>query len=120
MTIDVEGNAQAVEWDTTNGTLKPLQRAVGGFVDVVSLHPTVDMWVNDNGIAEGLPVNIVATAIAGAFGATHQPYFGPVVFTGGADSEGETLSLEDRQVTLLLSLASTTAVIRDLGWSAEF
>lgn len=102
VTIDVEGDAQAVVWDASSGTLSALQEAVGGAVDVVSLHPRVDMWVNDNGIPEGLPINQVATTLTRLFGLSHQPYFGPVVFTGGVDGEGETLTLDEDQVETLL------------------
>ena len=53
VTIDVEGNAEAVQWDTTTGTLTHLQRAVDGLVDLVALHEHVTMWVNDEGIVKG-------------------------------------------------------------------
>lgn len=105
VTIDVEGRAQAVEWGTSGGTLRHLQTAVGGDVDVVPLHELVDMWVNDNGITEGQPVNVVATRIARGFGGTVQPYFGPVVFTGGADAEGATLPLTEEAAGVLVRLA---------------
>ena len=88
VTIDVDGNAEAVQWDTTSGTLTHLQQAVGGLVDLVALHEHVTMWVNDEGIVKGMPMNIVATSIARGFGFTHQPYFGTAVFTGGGDEEG--------------------------------
>ena len=56
VTIDVDGNAEAVQWDTTNGTLTHLQQAVGGLVDLVALHEHVTMWVNDEGIVKGMPM----------------------------------------------------------------
>lgn len=52
VTIDTEGNAEAVEWDT-NDTLRPLQQAVGGYVELVSLTATLDMWVNETGLIDG-------------------------------------------------------------------
>lgn len=42
----------------------------------------------------------VATILAAAFGA-RQRFFGPVVFTGGADAEGGTLPLRDHQLEAL-------------------
>lgn len=105
VTIDVDGNAETVEWDTSSGTLTLLQRAVDGFVDVVALHDHVALWVNDEGIVKGMPMNIVATSIARGFGFTHQPYFGPVVFTGGGTEEGETLGLAEQHAEALMNLA---------------
>jgi hypothetical protein len=105
VTIDVEGNAEAVQWDTTTGTLTHLQRAVDGLVDLVALHEKVTMWVNDEGNVKGMPMNIVATSIARGFGFTHQAYFGPVVFTGGGDEEGETLGLSEQHAEALVNLA---------------
>ena len=102
VTIDSDGTTVSAEWDTTGGTLGLLQDAVGGFVDVVPLHPTITMWVNDTGLVDALPINWVATTIARAFGLTHQPYAGPVAFTGGVDDDGTTLPLGDHQTDVLL------------------
>ena len=105
VTLDVEGNAEAVRWDTTTGTLTHLQQAVDGLVDLVALREHVTMWVNEEGIVKGLPINIVATLIARGFGFTHQPYFGPVVFTGGGDEHGETIGLTEQHAEALMNLA---------------
>lgn len=97
VTIDVEGNVAECDWDApdTEARVKLLSAAVGdGLFDVVGLSQNLDMWVNDEGVYL-FPVNVVATGVARRFGFTHQPYFGPVVFTGGADQEGETLPLSD-------------------------
>ncbi|ACZ32456.1 hypothetical protein Xcel_3457 (plasmid) [Xylanimonas cellulosilytica DSM 15894] len=97
VTIDVEGNVQVTEWDAQGSeqVSKHLQEAVGGWFDCVGLSESLDMWVNDDGIALGLPVNVVATGIAARFGLTHQPYWGPVVFTGGPDADGASRPLGD-------------------------
>ena len=93
VTVDVEGNADAVQWDTTTGTLTHLQQAVDGLVDLVALHEHVTMWVNDEGLYTQ-PLNPVAgflVSVLGRAGAGFQPYwFGTVVFTGGADPDGNT------------------------------
>lgn len=101
LTIDVDGTTAVQTWDTTDDTLPHLQRAVGGCVDVVALTGDLDMWLNDEGLLIGLPVNILATGIAALHGLTHQVYVGPVVLTGGADAEGNTLPLTEQQVQLL-------------------
>ena len=82
-----------------------LFRAVTIDVEGNALHEKVTMWVNDEGIVKGMPMNIVATSIARGFGFTHQAYFGPVVFTGGGDEEGETLGLSEQHVEALMNLA---------------
>jgi hypothetical protein len=105
VTIQADGSATAHTWDTSQDTLTRLQAEVGGFVDVVSLASNLDMWVNDAGLLEGLPINTIATAIAAGHGKTHQPYVGPAVFTGGADHDGATLALTEAQVGSLLTIA---------------
>ncbi|MBT2368879.1 hypothetical protein J7E88_27065 [Streptomyces sp. ISL-10] len=47
----------------------------------------------------------MATLLAVRFGFTFQDYHGPVLVTGGADAEGETLALsKDKILALLTSL----------------
>ncbi|GGT54661.1 hypothetical protein GCM10010271_68160 [Streptomyces kurssanovii] len=57
---------------------------------------------------EGLynhPVNKLATVLAVRFGFTYQDYHGPVLLTGGADAEGDTVPLsKDKLLALLTSL----------------
>lgn len=61
-------------------------------VDVVALTSQWDMWIDDEGLYNH-PVNPAASALARRFGFVHQPYHGPVLITGGADDEGDTLPL---------------------------
>lgn len=109
VTIDVDGVAVAHTWDATDGTLSHLQGAVAGCVDVVALNQDLDMWINDEGLIVGLPVNMLATGIAALHGRTHQAYVGTAVFTGGADAEGGTLPLSEQQVRLLMSYGRQSA-----------
>ena len=94
VTIELDGAVTERTWDAPNtearGTL--LRGAVGGYFDVVALSRNLDMWVNDEGMYQ-FPVNVVATGVAQRFGLTRQPYWGPVVFTGGVGGGGETRSL---------------------------
>lgn len=107
LTIAVDGTVAICDWDATDGTLDQLQIAVDGLVDVVGLCEGLDMWVNDEGIVREMPMNVVATVIAREFMGERfaQAYFGPVVFTGGCDDEGETLQLTDDQATTLVDMA---------------
>ncbi|MEU8708730.1 DUF3846 domain-containing protein [Streptomyces sp. NPDC048565] len=73
-------------------------------VDVVGLTSQLDMWLDDEGFYNH-PVNKVATALAVRFGFRWQDYHGPVLLTGGADADGETLPLtKDKVLALLASL----------------
>jgi len=104
VTIDTDGTTSRQVWDLSeDSTLAHLQKAVGGHVDVVALSPWLDMWVNDEGILLGLPVNPVATRVAATYG-PRIPYFGPVVLTGGPDPEGATLPLTDEHAAHLVAL----------------
>lgn len=73
-------------------------------VDVVALTTQLDMWMDDEALYSH-PVNKLATVLAFRFGFTHQDYHGPVLLTGGADAEGETVPLnKDNVLALLTSL----------------
>lgn len=60
----------------------------------------LSMWCNDEGLLNGAAWNPVATLLAISFGVRVRLH-GPVVFTGGADAEGATLPLTDRQLFVL-------------------
>lgn len=47
-----------------NGDLATLQNAVGGYIEPVYLNEMV-MWVNEEGLLRGLPINLAATLMAG-------------------------------------------------------
>ena len=56
-----------------NPDLKTLQGLVGGLIQPIYYQPGKVMWVNEEGLLLGLPLNMLASAIAG------QPVVGPVV-----------------------------------------
>lgn len=103
-----------VEWSLEEDScLSALQTAVEGYVDVVRLTDSLDMWVNDEGVFTA-PLNPLAGAISSIYsarsGTPRQPYFyGTVVFTGGADDEGATRPLEPAQADQLLALSRRLA-----------
>jgi len=79
--------------DLTDDALPKLQEAVGGWVQAVDLTPDVTVWLNEEGKIEGLPFNAIATSLwIDQFGET-DIIVGDVVLTGGADDEGELLTL---------------------------
>lgn len=85
-------------WTLTpgKGCLAHLQEVVGGLVDCVALSPTVDLWVNDEGLYRCAP-NPMATVLAHVMADRDPaaPLFGPAVFTGGVDAHGETMGLTE-------------------------
>ncbi|GAA4757485.1 hypothetical protein GCM10023328_46710 [Modestobacter marinus] len=103
--LDIEGNAIRAQWSPgpSGSLLEPLQAAVGGDVDVVRLHPEMEMWVHDEGLYR-CELNPVASAVAAGMGFSRQLYCGPVVFTGGADEDGNTLGLSEELAEVLLEL----------------
>jgi hypothetical protein len=82
-----------------------LKAGVGGWIELVRLNQGVDMWVNENGIAENLPYNPTATAIYWSnFGFMSGQIFGDVVFTNSND-EGDTIGLTVSQFEYLNEIA---------------
>jgi len=98
--ISTEGHKSVVEFEFGK-SYQILSDAVGGMIECVSLKDA-DLWCNENGIAEGLDLNMIASAIySNAFGAGN-PVIGNVIITGSVDAEGETLGLTDEQVAYWL------------------
>lgn len=103
-----DGTRQVVE--IFDGTLLyEAQHVVGGFIEVVNV-PTpigdLTVFVNDNGIAEGLPLNLFATELCAHRGWT-DPIVGDILVMGGADWDGGTLPLSELQAAILYTVAVT-------------
>ena len=99
--ITTEGKNSLVEFDFGN-SYQILSDAVGGMIECVGLKDA-DVWCNENGIAEGLFLNMIASAIySDAFNSSN-PILGNVIITGSCDAEGETLGLTDEQVAYWLA-----------------
>ena len=98
--ISTEGHKSVVEFEFGK-SYQLLSNAVGGMIECVGLKDA-DLWCNENGIAEGLDLNMIASAIySEAFNASN-PILGNVIITGSVDAEGETLGLTDEQVAYWL------------------
>ena len=98
--ISTEGHKSVVEFEFGK-SYQILSDAVGGMIECVGLKDA-DLWCNENGIAEGLELNMIASAIySDAFNASN-PILGNVIITGSVDAEGETLGLTDEQVAYWL------------------
>ena len=79
---------------------KAISNAVGGLFTHVTIHKSLDFWANDNGFAENLSINAVATKMYAELGG-RTPIVGDVVFTGGTNAGGYSLSLDSNYATAL-------------------
>ena len=98
LVIGTDDTIEVIDLDGPDGTLKILQNAVDGWVQVVDLNPKLSIWVNEEGKMHGLPVNKLATVMFQKVFGQVDIMVGNAVLTGGTDSEGETLGLTDEQV----------------------
>lgn len=103
--ITTQGEKSVVEFDNAT-CYKTLSDAVGGMIECVGIDENTDMWVNENGIAEGLPLNLFGSAIYKETWNAGNPILGNIIITGGADEEGYTLGLTDEQVEKWLAYNS--------------
>ena len=104
--IGFDESIEVLDLDAPEGSLKVLQDAVDGWVQVVDLAPKLSIWVNEEGKMNGLPYNGIATAIyQDRFGAV-DIIVGNAVLTGGTDHTGETIGLTDEQVARIQRLFS--------------
>lgn len=103
MHVTPKGEYHEIRFDPrSESCLDILQAAVGGLVAAEDVSETMSMWFNDEGIRKNLPINRVATRIwEQAFGAGADIILGDVVFTGGTDSDGEILGLDEANAQML-------------------
>lgn len=81
------GEVTACELGYTN-----IRDAVGNLLDFRIVHPDVGYFLDDEGLMNGEPLNVVASMIAG------QAFYGNVVMTAAdPDDDGDTLPLADHE-----------------------
>jgi len=94
VTIGVDGS---ITPETIPNGCEALQQRVGGWIEAVASDDgEVTLWVNEEGKLMGLPVNALATQLwylVSPSVAHMDVLCGPVVVSGGADSDGETLPI---------------------------
>jgi len=59
--LDVQGGTEQLP----NGDLETLQEAVGGYIEAVTITDNMVMYVNEEGLLQGLPLNVMATGMSG-------------------------------------------------------
>jgi hypothetical protein len=80
---------EAIPKDGKKFSLEELQGAVGGLIQLFTLRDGRDMWCNDEGKLDGLPANLLATAM---WIDTYGPYdviVGDVIVTDRASTQGD-------------------------------
>lgn len=75
--------------------LATLQKAVGGLIAPVDLPNGYTIYVNDEGLLDGLPFNLIASQLAGQYLA------GNAVMVGTVDPKGETGSVGEDWVATI-------------------
>lgn len=112
VTIEVDGT---IKPETIESGCEPLQQRVGGWIEAVAVagNPAdVTLWVNEEGKLIGLPVNELGTQLWYLLSPQMDGLdvlCGPVVVTGGCDSEGNTLSIPDGLKAVLDVVRNGTA-----------
>jgi len=115
--VSTSGVREVVDF-TTETSYQTIRDAVGGYIECVYLPSlNVEMWVNEEGKLVDAPIqNPMGTALwTDNYGETDVTV-GDIIFTGGTDSEGNTLGLSDEQLNALLGY-DKTITIEDLDIS---
>ena len=87
--------------------------AVGGLIEAAHASPDLTIWCNEEGKLKGLPVNLAATSLWWTINPPmrgRDVLAGPVLVTGGASPEGDTLGLTDEQCELVERYVSLARV----------
>lgn len=90
------------------GQLQALQGLVGGYIEAAySADQSVTFWINEEGKIHDLPVNGFGTALwwlVNPAVRNRDTLRGPVLITGGADGQGDTLPIPDDVVVAFKDL----------------
>lgn len=99
--IPVSGPLRVEELPGEDGNvLSALQRRVGGFVEAVMVEPDTTLWMNEDGKAEQLSVNVRSHALVAHLLRPGDFVVGDCVLTGTDLDDGETVDVDQRWVDL--------------------
>jgi hypothetical protein len=103
--VDPSGDVRDIDLGSGHGQIDALYRAIGSHhLDMLTVTPQLLMWVDDQGLVTGSPVNPVATALLTQIPRPRShPVRGTVVFTGPADPAGDVTSLAPEWAQVLRS-----------------
>ena len=86
-------------------TLEDMQGIVGGYIECLSITPTLDMWLNEEGKLIDLPLNLCVSnngeIVDGICGD---------VFFASHDSEGETIGITEEHEKLVGGMYENLAI----------
>lgn len=106
--VKSNGDIEIKPWPAEKEQYALMSDAVGGYIERVHLRDEfdtpIDMWVNEEGLLRGLPVNVFASGVASDQFRTAYPIVGDVLFTSGVSSEGETNGMNEDQLALFMSV----------------
>lgn len=110
LALEVNSKGEVREFDISKNSLEQLQSAVDGLFQPIDINESLIMWVNEEFLFRNdLDPNSMATTFFETVGGTYAIH-GTVVFTGGVDSEGDTLGLglsdRDKLVAMAGSMKS--------------
>lgn len=119
--LRTDGTTERFDLDVAASPLEILTRKLGcNYVDAIALSPLLHLWVDDEGLLKpDRTVNPVlgALVVAETQSILGQQLYGHAVFTGGADDEGNTTGLTDRQAAHLEdSIEKVVGVFETEGW----
>jgi len=106
--LNIDGTTETLDLDVES-TLGVLQEAVDGYIDLIQLNPSLNMYINDEGKFTQEP-NPYATHMFRAVYNTPDFISGPVVFVGGVDSEGNDTELARPFVQIIEGLKESVRV----------
>lgn len=93
--IPAEGEPYIQEIKGKTVDYETLSQGVGGWIECVGLDINLDLWVNEEGKLNGLPINPVATLLWEKYLGKTDIIVGDAVITAGSDNEGETLGFDE-------------------------
>ena len=95
LVIRADGTMVVIDMPAEDKLLEEMQSRVDGLIEAVRLETDVTMWVNEEGLIRGLPVNPLASALHGAV------ITGDVIITGTNDS-GDTIGLPMKRLAQIV------------------
>jgi hypothetical protein len=104
--------AEPMRFEDAEADLSYYQRIVGGYIEAVRLRDNehsvaMDYYINEDGLAEQLPLNPRATALYELSFGVRGYIAGDAVVIGGVDARGDDVGLNQKQENHLLSLFGT-------------
>jgi hypothetical protein len=115
LTVITKKVGKQLVFEKMEHTLENMQAKVGGYLEAVSLPMDITMWVNDSGLIDGLPLNLIIFVE----GEEVHHICGDVIFTS-VDDEGETISLNKEQMTWIVNKTKVVGVTRDKEGREQF